>query len=140
MTDNQEKLQAFETQVAETLSNLTREIQGLELAVKSPEPTTLAISDQNVLRARNDELLNEHGHMLRECLRVCTAGLEETTAVTGTRVKYALTFDEARQWIGNIGDVSAGGPRIDVEYGVARNKSRQGIGHMSADAAKDFFR
>lgn len=49
--------------------------------------------------------------MLRQCVKVCAAGLAETTAVTGTSVKYAHTFDEALQFVGNIGNVGSRGPQ-----------------------------
>lgn len=72
-------------------------------------------------------------------MKVCTAGLVETTSATNSTIKYAHTFDEARQWIGNIGDVGIDGPKIDILEAVARDKSKQGIGYVSADFVRDFF-
>lgn len=51
------------------------------------------------------------------------------TKTTGTGKQSAHTFDEARQFIGNIGDVDSGGTRTDVGHGVARDTPRQVIGN-----------
>lgn len=84
-------------------------------------------------------VLNEHGRVLRLCLQACTSGLRETTARAGTRVKYARTFDEARQVIGNMGNVTGGGPPTAVEYAEARDRSRQFVGDLSEQAAEKFW-
>lgn len=85
------------------------------------------------------QLLNEHDRVLKQCLRVCTLGLGETTSKTGTAVRYAETFDKARQFIGSIGNVGSGGPETTVEHAQARNESRMVIGNTDADFARDFL-
>lgn len=85
-------------------------------------------------------VLSEHDRMLRQCLRVCTRALDVTAPVTGTNVQHARVYDEAKQWIGNMGDVGSGGPAVNVVEAEAHGNGRQGIGYMAEAVARDFFR
>ena len=84
-------------------------------------------------------IMNEHGRVLRLCLQSCTGGLKETTAKAGTHVKYAKTFDEAKQVIGTMGNVTGGGGPTVVELAEAHDKSHQAIVEMSEEVAKKFW-
>ena len=84
-------------------------------------------------------ILNEHGRVLKLCLESCRSGLQDITARVGTQVKYAKTFDEARQAIGTMGNIMGGGPPTSVEYAEARNKSMQHVGAMDTESAKAFW-
>jgi hypothetical protein len=136
-SQNRDALQGLETQIATSLSGFTGQIHGLEIALQSLSLAAVNISKEDVAAVVG--VLNDHDRMLKQCLKVCTSALTETTKVAGTSVKYARTFEEAKQFIGNIGDVGKGGPATEVEYGEAGGKSRQVIGNMSADAARYFL-
>lgn len=145
---SQASLEALETQIASTVSTFMGKIEGIELALQS-----LTLSDTGTGSVRSEkpvgavseqgksvvDILNEHSFLLKQCLKACASGLAETTNTTGTRVRYACTFDEARQHIGNIGDIQSGGPAVEVDTAEARNKSRQVVGNITADFAKDFL-
>lgn len=85
------------------------------------------------------QLLNDQDLLLRQCLRFCMLGLSQTTEKTGTAVRYTQTFDEARQFVGNIGDVGNGGPRTEVDSAQARGKSKMMIGNADGDFGRSFF-
>ncbi|KAI1213193.1 uncharacterized protein F4807DRAFT_413235 [Annulohypoxylon truncatum] len=134
---NQSKLQDLETQIATSVSSFTGQICGLETAVRS---LSLAPSNVNQIdMASIIAILDDHDRMLKQYVSFCTSALTEVNERTGNSVKYARTFDEARQFIGNMGDVGRGGPATNVEQGEARDRSRQVIGNMSGDVARDFL-
>lgn len=138
MASNQEKFRDFEVQVATTMSSFTGKLQGIELAIQA-----MTLSANCEIR-RSDvaqvvQLLNEQDLLLKQCLKVCTLGLSQTTEKRGTTVKYAQTFDEARQFVGNIGDVGNGGPRTAVESAEARGNSKMMIGNADGDFGRSFF-
>ena len=110
---------------------------GLETALQSMMTANVAVRQEDV----NDltRVLNEHGRVLRLCLEFCTLGLEETTAKAGTHLKYAKTFNDAKQAIGAMGNVTGSRPPTAVEYAEARDKSRQFIGNMDGEIAKNFW-
>ena len=89
---------------------------------------------QNVAR-----VLKEHGRVLKLCLESCTSGLKDTTAGAGTQVRYARTFNEARQAIGTMGNAMGGGPSTVVEYAEARDKFVEHVGAMDTESAKAFW-
>ncbi|KAJ3534691.1 hypothetical protein NM208_g7437 [Fusarium decemcellulare] len=137
VSQNGDALQGLETQIATAVSDFSGQIKGIEMAVQ-----TMSLQAANISQSDVDNVvavLNDHDRVLKQCLKVCTSALTETTAVTGTQVKYARTFEEARQFVGNIGDVVVGGPPTKVEHGEARGKSRQVIGNMDGDFAREFL-
>ncbi|ETS76325.1 hypothetical protein PFICI_11712 [Pestalotiopsis fici W106-1] len=137
MSKTREQINEMETQTVMTLSSLTGKLQGIELALQAFQSTEVAIGSNDVTQVL--QVLNDHDRMLRQCLKVCTSGLGETAKTTGTTVKYAETLDQARQFIGNIGDVGNGGPETNVEHGQAKNESRQVIGNIDASFARDYL-
>ena len=138
MGKNQGTLQDLETQITTSLSGFTGQIHGLDIALQSLSLPELTISKKDVDVVVG--VLNDHDGMLKQCLKVCTSALAETNwKGAGTSIKYARTFEEARQFIGNMGDIGQSGPLTQLEYAEASGKSRQVVGNMSADVARDFF-
>ncbi|KAF4459313.1 glycosyl family 43 [Fusarium albosuccineum] len=134
---NQDGLHGLETQIATTMDDFSGQIKGIKTAVQTLSLRSLKISPSDVQKAV--KVLNNHDRMLKQCLNVCTSALATTTARSGTTVKYARTFAKAKQVVGNVGNVGAGGPATDVEYGEARGDSQQVIGNIEADAALKFL-
>jgi hypothetical protein len=121
------------------MSGFTGQIQGLQLAMESLSLGGVSIKKEDVDAVVR--VLSEHGKMLEQCLKVCDSGLSETTAASGTKVRYAKVFNEARQFIGNMGNVQfgPGTPAVTVDHAEARDKARQAVGNMSEEAAKVFW-
>jgi methyl-accepting chemotaxis protein len=64
------------------------------------------------LAMQQDELADrfvQHERLIREALKFCTAGLEETSKTTGNTVKLAKVKDDARQIIPHYRDVTQRG-------------------------------
>ena len=110
---------------------------GLNTALQSMSVANGAIRQEDLQTVA--EILIEHGRVLKLCLESCRSGLKDVTARVGTQVRYATTFDEARQAIGTMGIVTEAGPPTNVEYAEARNKSMQHIGPMDTESAKAFW-
>ncbi|SPO04779.1 uncharacterized protein DNG_07464 [Cephalotrichum gorgonifer] len=138
---NKESLQALETKLASFIDSSTGQMEGLQLAISTMSQSSLSIGKQDAEAVL--KLLNGHSAMLARCLRFCESGLREITAATGAAVKHAEAFDKARQWIGNIGFDGSwipDAPPISVDRVIARDQAVQGVGNMSGEAAKDFFK
>lgn len=127
----------LDTKLTESVTGLTGQIHGLEYAMQALSLSSANIAKQDV--AEVVKVLNEHDQMLKTCLKICTAAFADISEVSGTTVKHARAFDEARQLTGNVGIVSRDGPPVRIEVAEARNKARQFNGSMSAEAAKDFW-
>ena len=136
-SQNREVLQNLETKIATSVDNFTGQIMGLHTALQSISVADVAIRQEDVQHVAR--VLNEHERVLKFCLQSCMSGLRVTTARAGTQVKYARTFNEARQAIGNMGDVTRGGPPTVVDYAEARDRSIQHLGNMDGDVAKAFW-
>lgn len=138
MASNQEEFRNFEAQVATTTSSFVGKLQGIELAIQAMKYSAeCQITRSDVSQVV--ELLNEQDLLLKQCLKVCTLGLSQTIEKGGTAVRYAKAFEEARQFVGNIGAVGSGGPRTEVETARATGKSRQMIGNADGDFGRSFF-
>ncbi|OAQ59484.1 hypothetical protein VFPPC_14781 [Pochonia chlamydosporia 170] len=139
--DNKEALQSLETKIASCINSFTGQMEGLQLAISSLSLNSLSIREEDVDMVL--KVLNGHRVMLAQCLKFCEHGLKETTAATGTTVKYAEAFDKARHWIGNIGFDGTWAPNtplISVDRMIARDEAIQGVGNMSREVARDFFK
>jgi hypothetical protein len=117
----------------------SKQIQGLQLAMES-----LSLSGLNIAKGDVDavvKILSKHSKLLEQCLKVCDSGLSETTATSSTKVRYAKVFNEAKQFIGNMGNIQLGPrtPAVAVDCAEARDKARQVVGNMSEEAAKNFW-
>lgn len=82
--------------------------------------------------------LDEHGRLLKECLKFCTGALNAATETTpGTKVKYAKALNNAKSLIGNIGsEAKAGVPDVIVDTAEADGHSVMGIGNISVEALR----
>lgn len=164
MRENGEQLKNFRNHTETSLSNLLGKLEMVDLTLQTlsvteqagnPQAITHSLGRQAVCQTvsrQGDSLpvnrkeiaqvisrLNEQSLMLKQCVNVCTAGMSEASKEVGTTVLHARAFDEARQFIGNLGEVGAGGPPVHVVNAEARNKSRQVIGNISVEAAREFF-
>lgn len=136
-SQNREALQKLETKNATSVNYFAWQIMGLDTALQLLSVASVATRQADVQNV--ETILNEHRRVLKLCLESCTSGLKDTTARAGTQVKYARTFNEARQAIGSIGHVTGGGPPTVVEYAEARDKSIQHVGPMDTESAKAFW-
>lgn len=84
-------------------------------------------------------ILEKHEQMLKTCLRVYQPALKETSTLAGTTVKYQNTYDNARLMTGNIDDTGEVTP-VSVGSAEARGQSRMFTGHMSSQAAENFWK
>lgn len=164
MRENGEQLKNYRNQTETSLSNLLGKLEMVDLTLQtlavteqpgSPQAVSHDFGRQAVCQAVSRQgdsppvsrkevaqvisRLNEQSLMLKQCVNVCTAGMSEASKEAGVSVLHARTFDEARQFIGNVGDVGAGGPPVHVATAEARDKSKQLIGNISLEAARDFF-
>ena len=134
---NHDALQNLEARIATSINNFSGRIMGLETALQSMSVANVAMRQEDVQHVAR--ILNEHARILKLCLESCTIGLKETNKRTGTHVKYAKTFNEARQAIGSMGNVAEGVPPTVVEHAEARDKSIQHVGPMDRESAKSFW-
>ena len=123
--------------IAASISSFTGRLTGLDAALHTLSVCSNRISRQDLEDVKG--MLDAHGQMLNQCLRVPTNALNVTTAVTGTNAQYAKVYEESRQFIGNIRDVGLGGPGTTVVNAEARGRSKQMVGNMSSDVAKGFW-
>ncbi|KAK7731727.1 hypothetical protein SLS53_008671 [Cytospora paraplurivora] len=136
----------METQVATSLSSLTGKISSLEFAMQALSASQSSRADRADRDNLNEDVpgvvvaLEEYKEVLIECLGVQRPALEETSSLNGTTVKWATVLDEAKQQVGNIGDVGRGGPAVNVTYAKASHKSRQYIGNISGELALELLR
>ena len=137
VSQNRDSLQALKTQIATSANNFTGQIMGLNTALQSMSVANVAVRQEDVQNIAR--VLNEHRQILKLCLESCTSGLKDATTRDGTQVKYARAFDEARQAIGTMGNVTGGRPPTIVEYAEARNKSIQHVGAMDTESAQAFW-
>ncbi|KAK1830652.1 hypothetical protein QBC39DRAFT_105331 [Podospora conica] len=134
---NSDALKELETTITTSMSSFAGQISGLEAAIH-------ALTRQNTNGSKQDLeavkiILDQHRQMLGQCLMVSTKAFEVTTVETGTRVQYAKVWDEARQFIGNIGNVGPGGPATNVGKAEASGKAGQIVGNMPAESVMAFF-
>ena len=147
MENNQEEIRKYHSDVSTSLSGLTGQIQGIQVALQG-----LGLSDGAMIQSeanyqfvtRNEaahalEVLNEHDQALKQCLKFVAGVFPESATKSGVTVGEAMAFNEAKQFIGNVGDVK-GGPDIKVVKMTARDKAWQLTGNMTGDFASNFFK
>lgn len=83
---------------AQSISDISGRIHGLELAVEALSIPPAAVTNDDVVKVLST--LEKHKQMLRVCLRVYEPALKETSKLAGTTVKYQTTCDkcEADKW------------------------------------------
>lgn len=164
MRANREQMENFRSHTEASLSNLLGKLEMVDLTLQTlavaeqtgnPQGIAHTLGRQAVCQtvgrqgdsqpvnrkevAHVISRLNEQSLLLKQCVNVCTASMSEANKEAGVTVLHARTFDEARQFIGNVGDVGAGGPPVHVANAEARDKSKQLIGNISIEAAREFF-
>ena len=137
VSHDREALHELETKIATSVNTFAGQIIGLDTALQSISVVNAAIGPEDVQNVA--KVLKEHGRVLKLCYESCMSGLKDTNAKSGTQVRSAKTFNEAKQAIGTMGNVTGGGPPTIVEYAEARDKSMQHIGPMDTESAKAFW-
>lgn len=135
-TQTRRALDIFATTQATSLSELGGQIRGLELSFEALSMSTARVSKGDVAKVLKK--LEEHSQMLKACARVYEPALRETSSLAGTTVKYKRTFDDAREFTGNI-DFHGEAPAVLVEDAEARGRSRMVTGNISAEAARNLW-
>lgn len=130
-------LDKFAATYASSLSDIGGQIRGLELSFEALSMSAASVSKDDVRQVL--EKLEEHSQMLKACAQVYEPALKETSSLAGTTVKYKRTFDDAREFTGNI-DFHGSAPTNLVENAEARDRSRMFTGNMSAEAANNFWK
>lgn len=145
-SQSNEMVEALETKVVTSLSNLTGKIESLQMVTQALSTSLQAESvdwynsnETNNLRSVVATLGN-YELVLKQCLEVHTPALEETSKLNGTTVKWMNSLDEAKQFAGNIGDVGKGGPAVLIEKAEARDRSRNYFGNISGDVALELLK
>lgn len=98
--------------------------------------TPASVASEDV--AKVVSILERHEQMLKTCLRVYQPALKETSTLAGTTVKYQRTYDNARLMTGDI-DYAGEATPVSVGNAEARGQSRMFTGHMSSQAAENFW-
>jgi hypothetical protein len=109
---------------------LSGRLQGMEISRHEILDVTEAFNEHTRhISFQQDELsrrLIEHERILREALKICTAGLAEAEKHSVNRVRLAKTMDEAKQVIAIMGEVIGEIPMsIQIDEMVAQGQSRQ---------------
>ena len=95
----------------------------------------MTISPQDVELVKRT--LDEHGELLKQCLRFCTSALNAATTTTpATRVKYAKATNKAEYFIGNLGSEANADVRDVIVDKAEADSSVMGIGNISVEALK----
>lgn len=142
---------------AATSSN-ARDISNLEELIKSTnsalaiqhkgvetELSTVAAPNQNntdtdrdnsgaAVRETELTFLRQQKQILEDCLKVCAGVSHEV------RVLRAEASDDSKQFVGNIGKVEPGGPGVNVNELIARDRSRQVAGNIDGASALEFLK
>lgn len=137
---NREALKSLEIKIADTMSEFTGQIQGIQLAARSWSMSNISIKKEDVEVVTR--VLNEQDAMIKQCLKVCESGLKEVTIVTGTNVKHAVAFEKAAVFVGNMGyegQTEPGNLSMKVDLLEARNEARASAGSMSTEVANSFW-
>lgn len=129
----------LEVLIKDTNSNIAVQLRDVEaglntLAAPSQSSQSMNTNDE-VAATRDAELtaLRSQKQVLEDCLKVCSS------ASQGVRVKHAEAFDDSRHFIGNVGEVKAGGPPVEVEKLIARDRARQVAGNIDGASALAFL-
>ena len=67
------------------------------------------------------------------------AALSGVTQSTGNVFKYVRAFNDAKQLVGNIGEVSAAGPTNTFDVLIAQDRAKQIAGSIEGRVALDFM-
>ena len=86
-------------------------------------------------------LLNEHDLVLKQCLDFVAKSYErfEEKSDFGVTVIGAQALNDARQFMGNFGNVQSGVPRIKISNMTAKHRARQTAGNMDGPTLEALF-
>jgi hypothetical protein len=120
----------FEADMGREVHVISGKLQGLEISRQEILGAAEHLGEQNMqLSLQQDEVarrLVQHERVLREILKMCTAGLIEVGQKSGIHVGLAKTIDEAKQIIAVFGGVTGDTPgSIEIAQMIAQGKSRQ---------------
>ncbi|KAJ0375418.1 hypothetical protein COL26b_006297 [Colletotrichum chrysophilum] len=133
MSQNAGDLRSIGDTATKTLETVTSQIQGLSIGMQ-------AVIEFEAEKNELMSALEEQTKMLTQCARVCMPVLEAATKTEGNTVRYAVALGEARQLVGVIGDVKAGGAAVAIDQLIAKDKARQMGGTISGDVALAFMK
>ena len=95
MAQSQTALDTFQATTATTLSEFSGKFEALAVAIGALSVTGVNISPEDI--ATVTKTLDDHGRLLKECLKFCTSALNAATETTpATKVKYAKAVANAR--------------------------------------------
>jgi hypothetical protein len=138
-SSNAQDIGSLEELVKSTHGDLTVQLKHVEAGLDSIaipiQTASRAYTDKEANAARDAELtfLRSQKLLLEDCLKVCSS------ASQGVQVKHAEALDDARHFIGNIGDVKAGGPPVIVERLLGKDRARQAVGNIDGPSALAFL-
>ena len=146
MENNQEEMRQYQSNLSTSLSSITGQIQGIQLALQG-----LSLSDGTVMRTKAEEhfvarseaanalrVLDEHDQALKQCLKFVAGVFPETAGNSGLTIGEVQAFNEARQFVGNVDGQT--GPSIKIDKLTANDKAWQITGNVTGDAVSNFFR
>lgn len=110
-----------------SLGAISGQIRGLEASIEAISLS--ASANDNIIKT-----LEEQDQMLKACLKVYEPALKETSSVLGTEIKYALAFDRAKVFTGNI-DYHGQESTIRIDRLEARDGAQMITGNVSGDFA-----
>ncbi|KAJ3956962.1 hypothetical protein N0V92_006494 [Colletotrichum tropicale] len=133
MSQNAGHLRSIGDTATKTLETVTSQIQGLSIGMQ-------AVIEFGAEKDKLMGALEEQIKMLTQCARVCMPVLETATKAEGNTVKYAVALGKARQIVGVIGDVKAGGATVAIGQAVAADEARMMAGTVSGEVALAFMK
>ena len=125
-------MEAFENNVEDAIHRLSGQIQGMQISVD-------AMRQGSGTQQSIPSTIEAQLQSFNECLKLCTVALTDVSKRSGNNFKFVGAMNEARQLVGDIGDVSSVGPGPNVEVMIARDKSRQMGGRIQGSIALDFM-
>ncbi|KAK7698643.1 hypothetical protein SLS64_012382 [Diaporthe eres] len=134
---SQQVMDELASTYAQSMNDIGGRIQGLEVAMQALSVAPAIVTNEDV--AKVVSILERHEQMLKTCLRVYEPALKETSTLAGTTVKHQNTYDNARLMTGDI-DYTGEVTPVSVGKAEARGQSRMFTGHMSSQAAENFWK
>lgn len=115
------------------MSSISGQIQGLKIGMQS-------IADSGAQKEELTKLIEEQNAALSNCLKVCISAFQETVKDSGSVIKNAAAYDDARQLVGTIGNVDSEIQGSTIDLAVARDRARQTVGSVEGNIALEFMK
>jgi hypothetical protein len=115
------------------MDRLSGQIQGMDISMQA----VIAASAQHQQAPQQEliQTMEQQNGAIVACLRFCMTALSSTTQSTGNTFNYVRAFDDARQLVGNIGNVTAGGPANTFDVLIAQDRAKQMAGSIEGGIA-----